>query len=103
VITALVEFSLPQPITRDQAKDTFQGTAPKYRGVPGLLRKYYVLSPDGRKAGGIYLWQSRAAAEQVYTAEWRAFVRGKYGADPTITWFECPVVVDNLTDTITSD
>lgn len=103
MITALVEFSLPQPITRDQAQQTFQSTAPKYRGMPGLLRKYYVLSPDGCRAGGIYLWQSRAAAELVYTAEWKAFVRGKYGAEPAITWYECPVVVDNLTDSIISD
>lgn len=38
-----------------------------------------------------------------HTAEWAAFVRGKYGSDPRITWLESPVVVDNVTDTIASD
>lgn len=103
MITAIVEFSLPQPITRDQARETFQGTAPRYRGMPGLIRKTYFVTPDGSQAGGIYLWQSREAAERVYTTEWAAFVRGKYGSDPRITWLESPVVVDNVTDTIVSD
>jgi hypothetical protein len=58
---------------------------------------------DGSQAGDIDLWQSRQAAEAVYTAAWAAFVRGKYGSDPHITWLERPVVMDNVTDTIVSD
>lgn len=103
MITAIVEFQLPQPITVAQAKAIFLGTAPKYRGMAGLLRKYYFLSPDGTRAGGIYLWQTRAAAEAVYTEEWRRFVRGKYGTDPVLRFLETPVVVDNVTDAIITD
>ena len=103
MITVIVEFKLPQPITPAQAKAIFLVTAPKYRGMPGLLRKYYFLSPDGTKAGGIYLWQSRAAAEAVYTEEWKAFVRGKYGSDPSLTYLETPVVVDNVVEAIITD
>jgi hypothetical protein len=83
-----------------QAKQTFLSTAPKYQGMPGLIRKYYVLSDDGRQAGGVYLWASREDALRVYTDEWKAFVRGKYGTDPTITFLECPVVVDNVSHEI---
>ena len=103
MITVIVEFKLPQPITPAQAKAIFLGTAPKYRGMPGLLRKYYFLGLDGTTAGGIYLWQSRAAAEAVYTEEWKAFVRGKYGSDPSITFLETPVVVDNVVEAIITD
>jgi hypothetical protein len=102
MITAIVEFKLPKPITLSEARDTFLSTAPKYKGMPGLVRKYYFLSEDGAKAGGIYLWKSRAHAEQVYTEEWRGFVRGKYGTEPSLTYLECPVVVDNATNEITS-
>lgn len=102
MITAIVEFKLPQPITSSQAKEIFLSTAPKYRGMPGLLRKYYFLTPDGAKAGGIYLWQSRADANQVYTEEWKAFVRDKYGSDPSLTFLETPVVVDNVLNEIVS-
>lgn len=103
MITVIVEFKLPQPMTRSQARDTFLSTAPKYQGMPGLIRKYYYLSTEGDKAGGIYLWQSRADAERVYTDDWKAFVRGKYGTEPGLTYLECPVVVDNLSGEIVSD
>ncbi|GAA4410060.1 YdhR family protein [Quisquiliibacterium transsilvanicum] len=102
MITVIVEFKLPQPMSVEQARETFLSTAPKYRGMPGLVRKYYFLSEDGTKAGGIYLWESREHAARVYTDEWKAFVRGKYGTDPSLTWLECPVVVDNVSDEILS-
>lgn len=93
----------PKPITREEARRIFLNTAPNYLDVAGLVRKCYVLSPDGNTAGGIYLWNSRAEADAMYTTSWKAFVREKYGSDPEITYLECPVVVDNLTHEILSD
>lgn len=103
MITVIVEFKLPQPISREQARATFLGTAPKYQSLSGLIRKYYFLSPDGAKAGGVYLWKSRAEAELIYTDEWKKFVTEKYGTAPALTYLECPVVVDNLTHEIIAD
>nr|WP_321464433.1 hypothetical protein [uncultured Desulfobulbus sp.] len=103
MITSIVEFDLPQPMTSAQAQEIFLSTSSKYRGMAGLLRKYYFLSEDGGKAGGIYLWRSRADADRVYTDEWRAFVRGKYGCEARLTFLETPVVVDNEADTVVVD
>lgn len=103
MITALVQFKLPQAITVERARDVFSGTAPKYREVPGLIRKYYVLALDGETAGGVYLWKSREDAERLYTGDWKEFIRGKYGAEPSVTYFESPVVVDNSSGTIVTD
>jgi len=103
MITVIVEFKLPEKITREQARATFLSTAPRYQSMPGLLRKYYFLSQDGAKAGGVYLWRSREDAEQIYTDEWKAFVREKYGTDPSLTYLDCPVVVDNISGEIISD
>src|SRR5438445_5861792 len=94
MITVIDTIQLPKPITRDEARRIFLSTAPKYQGVAGLVRKYYVLSQDGNTAGGIYLWNSRAEADAMYTESWRAFVRDNYGADPSVTYLESPVVVD---------
>ncbi|QBE66896.1 YdhR family protein [Pseudoduganella lutea] len=96
MIIAITAFRLPQPITPEEARRIFLGTAPTYQGVPGLLKKHYVLSEDGGTAGGVYLWNSRAEAEALYTEAWRAFVADKYGTDPTVTFFDSPVTVDNL-------
>jgi hypothetical protein len=103
VITAITTFRLPQPITPEEARRIFLSTAPKYRGVPGLVRKVYMLSEDGATVGGAYLWKSRAEAEAMYTDAWRAFVREKYQTEPTVAYFESPVVVDNVTGRIDSD
>ncbi len=103
MITVMVRFDLPRPIDRAKARETFLSTAPRYRGMPGLIRKYYFLSEDGARAGGVYLWQSRADADRLYTDDWKAFIRDKYGADPVLTYLETPVVVDNTTDAILSD
>ena len=102
MITVITTFQLPKPVTRDEARKIFLSTAPKYQGVPGLVRKVYVLSQEGNTAGGIYLWNSRAEADAMYTESWRAFVREKYAADPSVTYLESPVVVDNLTHEILS-
>jgi len=103
MITVIVEFKLPEKITREQACATFLSTAPRYQGMPGLLRKYYFLSQDGAKAGGVYLWRSQEDAERIYTDEWKAFVREKYGTDPSLAYLDCPVVVDNISGEILSD
>ena len=95
MIVAIVTFQLPQPTTLAEITRTFQGTAPKYQGMPGLLRKNYWMSEDGRRAGGIYVWESRAAAEKIYTPEWRKFVESKYGTPPKSEYLHSPVMVDN--------
>jgi len=94
-VIAIVSFRLPQMQTLDQATAAFDTTAPKYLGMSGLLRKNYFLTEDGMRAGGIYLWESRQAAERVYTPEWKAFVKGKYGNEPEIVFVDTPVQVDN--------
>src|SRR5688572_20199571 len=96
MIIALTTFTLPKPITREEARSIFLSTAPRYRGVQGLLRKHYVLSQDGATAGGVYLWNSRLEAEALYTESWHSFVREKYGTDAAVTYFESPVTVDNV-------
>ena len=103
MITALVQFKLPQPVTRDKARELFSGTAPKFREVPGLIRKYYLLSQDGGSAGGVYLWKSREDAERLYSAEWKESIQERFGSQPTVTYFESPVIVDNVAGSIQTD
>ncbi|ABD88295.1 YdhR family protein [Rhodopseudomonas palustris] len=98
MITTVVQFHLPAPITLKEATRWFESSAPKYRKLAGLIRKYYIRSEDGCTAGGVYLWESRAAAENSYNSEWTARVTQLYGAEPVISWFESPVIVDNLID-----
>jgi hypothetical protein len=103
MIAALVQIKLPKPISREAARETFLSTAPKYREIKGLVRKHYILSQDGSTAGGVYIWDSQSDAEQLYTKEWHAFILDKYGILPSVTYFENPVIVDNISGDILSD
>ena len=102
MIVAIVTFHLPQATTVAEIAATFRATAPKYRDLAGLLRKNYWLSEDGRRAGGIYVWATRADADRLYTPEWKQFVSDKYGSEPVIEYLHSPVMVDNREGRITT-
>ena len=95
MITAIVRFKLPDTIKLADAEKMFQGSAPKYEGLAGLVRKYYLFDEKSHTGGGVYLWESRAAAEKVYNADWKKMITERYGAAPEINYFESPVIVDN--------
>ena len=103
MIVAIVTFKLPKRWSVADAAAVFKSTAPKYLGKAGLRRKYYYVTEGGDRAGGIYLWESKTAAEACYTPEWQAMVTDKYGALPEILYAAVPVSVDNVSNAIESD
>ena len=103
MIVAIVTFKLPRRWSVAEAAAVFKSTAPKYVGKSGLRRKHYFVTEDGNRAGGIYFWESKAAAEACYTPEWQAMVTDKYGAAPDILYAAVPVSVDNVSNVIEAD
>jgi hypothetical protein len=100
MIVSIVTFRLPKRWTVEEAAAVFKSTAPKYLGKRGLVRKHYFVTESGDRAGGIYLWETKADAEACYTAEWKAMVTAKYGAAPEILYAHVPVSVDNVQEAI---
>jgi hypothetical protein len=68
--TVMWTFEVPAATTKAKLVETIHGTAHTYQGIPGLIRKYYGIAPDGQTLVGIYLWQTKAAADALYTSEW---------------------------------
>jgi hypothetical protein len=68
MITAIVQFQLPAPVSLQEATRMFESTAPKYQNLPGLIRKYYLRSEDGRTAGGAFICGSRGRRRKKSTA-----------------------------------
>ena len=95
MITAIVNFKLPADIDAKKAADLFRSSAPKYREMKGLVRKYYLYDAENRIGGGVYLWKSKDDADAVYTPQWKAYIAERYGTPPEIRYFETSVVVDN--------
>ncbi len=100
MIVAIVNFALPAPLSPDEARAMFEASAPSYQSVDGLRRKHYLLAEDGRSAGGVYLWDSREQAEQLYNEAWTARIAARYGTEPTVTYYESSVTVDPMEITI---
>jgi hypothetical protein len=94
MIVAYVSFKVGDDIDKDTAREIFSKVADAYLDVPGLIRKYFVISDD-HVGGGIYLWESREQAEALYNGPvWAPRIRELYGVDPEINWFHCPVVAE---------
>jgi hypothetical protein len=94
MITAIVRFPLPKEMGVETAKALYEKSVPIYQRAPGLIRKYYLYG-EQPMGGGVYLWESREAAERQYSAAWKNMIAEKYGAQPEITHYETPVIVDN--------
>jgi hypothetical protein len=93
--TVIWTFKLPVGTSRAQLMDAIRAGADAYKGVPGLIRKYYGIAPDGGSIAGIYLWETEAAAEAFYTSEWRAMVTQRWGAAPVRQDWDIPMVVES--------
>ncbi|MFZ4690848.1 MAG: hypothetical protein ACOYLS_16570 [Polymorphobacter sp.] len=92
-VAVLVAIPVPAGMPRAQLEGLFKASVPDYQKLPGLVRKYYTIGDDGR-AGGIYLWSSRAAAQAWYSDAWKAGVQKRWGAPASVSYFDVPVLVD---------
>jgi len=91
----VVQFDLPKR-SEEQAIKGGTASAPTYRnlGTKGLIRKDYLSGDAG--GGGVYLWESRQAAEAWFTEAKLAELTERFGARPRLTWYDTYVTVDNL-------
>ena len=99
MITAIVQYRLPPEIDQAACAAHFRKIAEGFRTVPGLIRKQFIHADDGW-AGGVYLWQSRAAAEAFYSGPWRNGIRERYGMEPQIRYFHTACITDNAAEAV---
>lgn len=90
---AIVTFD-PPAVPPDNPRKLLESTAPAYRQIPGLERKYFI--GNERAAGGIYQWHDRDSALRYYDDAWRARMADRYGVEPTVELFRAPCLVDNV-------
>ena len=97
---SIVEIDLPEDIIHDALEEGFLVSGRRYVDVPGLLRKYYLLKDDA-VTGGIFVWKSYKYALAGHAdPEWKKLIWDKYRTQPKISYFNVPVVVDNVLETV---
>ena len=92
--TVMWTFQVPEGTSKDSLRQTIKATAHTYQGIPGLIRKYYGISEDGKNLVGMYLWESKAHADRLYTADWVAMVTKRWNSPPLRQEWETPMVVE---------
>jgi hypothetical protein len=95
LITVITRFQLPDGVTAEQIRAIIEEAAPQFRNVPGLIRKQFLCSKDCRTTGGVYLWNDEGAAHAFMNEHVAPMIREKFHVDPTIEFFESPVIVEN--------
>src|SRR6516225_9942271 len=95
MITVITRFAVPITINASQMRAGFTQVAPAFRNVPGLIRKQFLLSPDGHTAGGVYLWEEEQAARSFMQQRVAPMIREKFQVEPTIEFYHSPVLVEN--------
>lgn len=103
MITEVVTFKLPPGMTREQLVANFRQTAPKWHANPDLVRKNYLYDATNQLGGGVYLWRSMEDAQRWHDETFRKKVVEVYGSEPTIHYYETPIVVDNEAGKITDE
>ena len=95
---AVVTYRLPDGTDREAALQMFRDSIPRYMATEGLLRKN-VIYQEG-VGGGVYLWESREAAEAAYSDEWKAYMTEKYNHSPKLVFYEAPITIDRQYNTV---
>jgi hypothetical protein len=103
MITSITRFSLPPGVPTETIKSSFLQVAPDFKHLSGLVRKYFLISEDGKTGGGVYLWNSMEDARSFSEEVLRPTLRERFQMEPTIEYFDAPVVVDNVTSEIITD
>ena len=94
-VQVAVSVSVPTPagLPRATVEAGISRSVSTYEAGPGLIRKYFTIGQAD--FGGLYLFRDRASAQAWFSDASRARVMATYGAQPTVTYFDVPLVVDN--------
>lgn len=85
----------PGTYDRERLEAVSQSTAPKYRGMAGLIAKTYWYDDERREHGGFYVWATREAAEALHTPEHLSRLEALYGVRPEVRFVDAPIHIDN--------
>jgi hypothetical protein len=75
---------------------SFEASAPFFKSIPGLIRKYFCFDEQAYEGTSVYIWQDRSSAERCFgNAEFLARFKKSFGCEPRVKYIEAKFVVDN--------
>lgn len=101
MIIAIVQIPRSPKASREAAIKGGLASTGIYREVKGLISKHYLNGEAG--GGGVYMFDTKENAEAWFNDEWPAWMEGRFGVRPTLTVYDCHVVVDNAAGEVRVD
>ncbi len=92
-VAVVVAIPIPAGMSRAAVEASFQKSAPAFQSLPDLKEKYFTVNEETHRAGGIYLWSSRAAAQAFFSDSWKAGINSTYGSPAELTWYDAPLII----------
>ncbi len=83
----IVRVSAPWYAPRRIIASRMEQSIPTYARIPGLVHKLYTIA-DGKRVGGIYLWQGTASAQAFFNAKWHQRILDNYGEAADLIYFD---------------
>ncbi len=81
MIATMVSFQMKPGMTADGIAAIQRERAGLYDATPGLISKTFWVDDAVREFGAFYLWESEAAADALFTDEWKQRIPPVYGVD----------------------
>lgn len=76
--------------------ESFEASAPFFRNIPGLIRKYFCFDDQAYEGTSVYIWKDRQSAEACFgSADFLARFKKSFNCDPAIKYVEAKFVVNN--------
>jgi hypothetical protein len=95
MIAVFVRFRFDDGVDRAAVTAIAERAKEQFAGLPGLRSKAFTIDEAGGEATNVYLWDSEEAARAFFSDALVERVTGLYGARPTVTFADVPVLVDN--------
>jgi hypothetical protein len=96
MITEIVLFKLPAGMTLEQYSKTARESAGAWAANPELVRKNYIFDAERGYGGGVYTWHSIAEAQKWHGETFKRRIKEVFGSEPTFTYYQTPIIVDNV-------
>lgn len=100
MITAIVRYTLPPSISKNDCAAHFHKIAPGFAEAKGLISKHFIWNVENDTAGGVYQWQSLEEAKAFYSGPWLQGIIERYGQEPTIEFYEVFAITDNKSGSV---
>lgn len=100
MICEIVKFQVRAGSSRDDVLADARSVAERWRGEADLVRKHFLFDGAGETIG-LYLWKNKEAAVAAHDETWRRRIREAHGSDPSISYYDTLMIVDNEAGTVT--